>query len=631
MILLGAIALAGCRSDATAEEDEAKREETRKALAAKKKEADKPPFQLESLTVRPSETDRIGAFIKPGHWTTAALAAQSNKVDFHGELVTEMLAADGSPAELDGIPSHLVTSRPAIMPKAQKRSLAVDLFLPVTAPGRQVGVHLLSGRGGRDVTESPRELVLALPAHQYYFVALARVPDKYRFVSSLDTVRAPSGEADDNENTREHHYKMLLPAIKNDVPLPAHSAYWTTIAYLLWDDLEPSLLTKDQQRALLDWLHWGGQIIVSGPDSLDTLRSSFLDPYLPVAGGAAWPIDNSVIADVNRQWSRWGDLRIDKPWSGVKLLPRGAPSQRTLAQAASGEPLVVERHVGAGRVVVTAFRLSQRELVDWPGCDGFFNGCLMRRGPRRFNESSAFKPAVNWVEGDRYDPRLTTRMRYFTRDADAQSGTLIRRDGMRLFQGGGAYPADFAGIDSNAPNLRGPPRNILFESGQTFSMDGRDGMGPPMGAGVAGWNENSPATELSRQVLREAAGIEVPKASFVLAVLGAYVFVLVPLNWFIFSRLGRVEWAWIAAPVVAIVFGLLVVWLAQVNIGFARSATEVAVLEVQGGYDRGHLTRYTALYSSLSTNYDLSLTEAGAVALPMPGAPTPVSFKAARR
>jgi len=65
------------------------------------------------------------------------------------------------------------------------------------------------------------------------------------------------------------------------------------------------------------------------------------------------------------------------------------------------------------------------------------------------------------------------------------------------------------------------------------------------------------------------------------------------------------------------------VWLAQVNIGFARSATEVAVLEVQGSYGRGHLTRYTALYSSLSTRYDLSLSDAGAAALPMPARTDP--------
>ena len=40
------------------------------------------------------------------------------------------------------------------------------------------------------------------------------------------------------------------------------------------------------------------------------------------------------------------------------------------------------------------------------------------------------------------------------------------------------------------------------------------------------------------------------------------------------------------------------------------------MLEVQGGFNRGHLTRYTALYSSLSTNYDIAFKDSTAVAQP---------------
>jgi hypothetical protein len=41
-------------------------------------------------------------------------------------------------------------------------------------------------------------------------------------------------------------------------------------------------------------------------------------------------------------------------------------------------------------------------------------------------------------------------------------------------------------------------------------------------------------------------------------------------------------------------------------------------LEVQGGYERAHLTRYTALYSSLSSSYTLTFDEATALAAPFP-------------
>ena len=83
------------------------------------------------------------------------------------------------------------------------------------------------------------------------------------------------------------HYRVILPPADRRVPLPSQPLAWTPIAYLLWDGLRPNLLTPDQQQALLDWLHWGGQIIVSGPNSLDLLRGSFLEPYLPALAAEA--------------------------------------------------------------------------------------------------------------------------------------------------------------------------------------------------------------------------------------------------------------------------------------------------------------------------------------------------------
>ena len=97
---------------------------------------------------------------------------------------------------------------------------------------------------------------------------------------------------------------------------------------------------------------------------------------------------------------------------------------------------------------------------------------------------------------------------------------------------------------------------------------------------------------------------------------GIYLVLIVPVNWLVFRLVGRVEWAWIAVPVVAIAWGAVVIWLAQLDIGFARAETEVAVLEVQSGFPRAHLTRYTALYSSLSTSYNVHFDDPSSVAQP---------------
>jgi len=102
------------------------------------------------------------------------------------------------------------------------------------------------------------------------------------------------------------------------------------------------------------------------------------------------------------------------------------------------------------------------------------------------------------------------------------------------------------------------------------------------------------------------------------ACLALYLVVLVPLNWMTFHALGRVEWAWIAAPILALAGTVLVVRQAQLDIGFVRSQTEIALLELYGDHQRGHLSRYTAMYSSLSTTYDMEYDDLTAVATPFP-------------
>jgi hypothetical protein len=137
-------------------------------------------------------------------------------------------------------------------------------------------------------------------------------------------------------------------------------------------------------------------------------------------------------------------------------------------------------------------------------------------------------------------------------------------------------------------------------------------------SGAGAWNDYSGVANSVRDALKDAAGITIPKAGFVFRVLAAYLVVLVPINWLVFRMMRRVEWAWVAAPMIAIIGAVAVVRLAQLDIGFARSRTEIATLEIQGDYPRAHLTRYSALYTSLSTSYDLEFEDPTALAQPFP-------------
>ena len=100
-------------------------------------------------------------------------------------------------------------------------------------------------------------------------------------------------------------------------------------------------------------------MIVSGPDTLDTLRDSFLAEYLPATGEGAWELVEKDFDEMNQSFTLRGQRRLvpTGPWSGARL---------KLADRAQFVPgtgtLLAETRVGRGRVVVTAVRLGDRSL-----------------------------------------------------------------------------------------------------------------------------------------------------------------------------------------------------------------------------------------------------------------------------
>ncbi len=135
-------------------------------------------------------------------------------------------------------------------------------------------------------------------------------------------------------------------------------------------------------------------------------------------------------------------------------------------------------------------------------------------------------------------------------------------------------------------------------------------------SGTGGWNDKSGVSFAARESLVEAAGITPPSSGFVLKMLAAYLVILVPLNWFLFRMIGRVEYAWAAAPVIAIVGAFFVIKMAALDIGFVRSNSQIGLLEIHNDYPRAHLAEYSALYTSLSTRYDADLDNLTAQSLP---------------
>ncbi len=596
--LLVALAAPGCRGCFQSEDDAAAKQREEE----KKKEKPKPDFEPGRLQILLRDQSSAQNLVKAGHWMTATQRAKANNFDFHAELESAATDRSREPFVVANTAFRMTMFRPVVLPKGQTRELEATFFIPNAPPSGDLAAPatvwlrntLRARRGGREVYAADEPATM-MPAYQYFFLVLAADPDRYAYLKRLDSI-APPVVDEGNLAEPTMHYRVLLAPSDRRVPVPSQPLAWTPIAYVLWDGLRPSLLTPDQQQALLDWLHWGGQVIVSGPTSLDSLRGSFLEPYLPALATEAVRLQPADFDPLNQFWSLANartkirtalSVPANKTLVGVRLQPH----PQAVPLPSTGD-LVWERRVGAGRIVVTAFTLSDRPVVNWGSFDSFFNACLLRRPARVFRLSPEAEPDARWAAfpgaGHMRDGRFVSRLRYFTHDAVAAVPA--------------EKPAPGVAVPGPAPVAASLPLHAA-EPGQSQ---------------VAAWSDTSPVSEAARQTLREAAGISIPEAGFVFRVLVVYLLVLVPVNWVVFRLLGRVEWAWLAAPVIAIAGAVVVVRLAQLDIGFARSRTEVAVLELQAGYPSAHLTRYTAVYTSLSTAYDFAFEDDSALAMPFP-------------
>jgi hypothetical protein len=605
ILLISLPGCSGCRrlSDApkTPEEIEKERLEQKK----REEEQAKPPFSARYLVSRPSDLQSTaGCYCKPGHWTcTAVEGAVANRFDFVGELEVAPTDRDGAAVPLLASPFHLTVCRDIALPKGQIKSLESVLLIPPGGKRVSTAYHFNAGRDGRHVYDSLEPLPGLLPSWQYHFVVFTKTPDLYKYLQTLDSMQLSGGLHDPGNR----FYRVVTLGSFRRSSLPSCANQWTGIAYLLWDDAPPASLDQAQQQALLDWLHWGGQIIVSGPDTLDTLRGSFLAPYLPADSAGQCKLDQAELAALNVFSGKpIRKLAPVRPWSGVRLQKRGG------AEFTPGAGrLLVERRVGRGRITVSAFRLSEPEWITWPGCDEAFHALLLHRPARTHLIDTTGERRIILAGGaSPLDAAQATQLRYFVRDA-----------GVSMHD----YGAD---ATTEQPDPQGgpsmyPPMPTVHPQTPAVSVPSD----APPSPGMAAWNDFSPVAQAARKSLQAAAGIEIPKRPFVLAVVVVYLLVLVPVNWAVFRMLRRVEWAWAAAPVIAVVCTVVVVRLAQLDIGFARSQTEVAVAEVHADYPRAHLTRYNALYTSLATSYDIGCDDPGAAALPLPTVARPEEFR----
>jgi hypothetical protein len=237
-------------------------------------------------------------------------------------------------------------------------------------------------------------------------------------------------------------------------------------------------------------------------------------------------------------------------------------------------------------------------LASWPGLDTLVRRVILRRPEENLTRPFQYGPqGINPPDYAKLSAPELTWFRLLSRDFVSPTVRITPSKPEEDPQ---------AGAGSNPQNIwaRASRRRPL----PTFSQ-----------APVAEWKDDTPLPRLCRDELERASGITIPSSTFVLKVILAYLFALVPLNWLICRYvLGRRELAWLVVPALSLGFAIGVERAAAYDMGYDTACDEIDVVEVFGDYPRAHLSRFASLYSTGRVKFTIAFPgDPLALALPL--------------
>lgn len=517
--------------------------------------------------------------VKAGHWATVLTQIVSNDHDAQAQLRARMTNVGGETLPVFGTDRWLNAIRDVSLPKGQWKQVETMTF--VTPRTDQLAtnatfVYELSFGRSRGSVESLAQPTIMLNRNQFLICVFDQKPSRFRFLDKLDCIVGFSTSSSwlklNDPAMSEEPYHCVFSQPTDPAPWPRSALTATAIAYAVWSDFDPAALDGAQQQAMIDWLHWGGNLIINGPAGLERLQGSFLKDYLPAEIDQRVDLSADELKKFLQPWSALPP-EISAPTPGCRLKPSAD------AQMYDESKLLCVRAIGRGRIVATGFSLNAEPLLRWPCFSNFFNGALLGKSGRKVNRVDGLdRSGRDSVQNQFQDP---SRLWYVSRDLHSRVSVS-------------------------------PPPTKDYEE---VKVD--ESLGDERRLGNAAWNDLSRVPNSAGTILRRRATITPPSSEFVLKVLVGYLLLLIPINWAVFRFMGKLEWAWVAAPVISIIGALAVTRLAALDIGFTRAKDTIAVLELHEGYSRGHLAEFSALYSSLSTNFRFEFDQNDAQVLPL--------------
>ena len=112
--------------------------------------------------------------------------------------------------------------------------------------------------------------------------------------------------------------------------------------------------------------------------------------------------------------------------------------------------------------------------------------------------------------------------------------------------------------------------------------------------------------------LRTQVQAELPSAWFIAGFLGVYILLVVPVNYAIFRKVGRLEWAWFMVPFWAVIFAVAAYYIGAIHQRGQVTLAEFSILEAAPASPMGRTSSLVSLYSPVRDRYNVRcLNETG--------------------